>query len=89
MGTHPLQGGRRHNPLRGGKRGQSPGEEHVRPGRRPSTPPRIRWPGNLLGLSLAGGVQFELIPQVGPMSLRSGGHWPHLRSQFELHPPCK
>ena len=31
---------------------------------------------NLLGLPLAGGVQFELRPQVGPLSLRCGGHWP-------------
>ena len=25
---------------------------------------------------LQGGVQFELQPQVGPLSLRGGGHWP-------------
>ena len=53
-----------------------PGEEYVRPGRRPSTPPRVRWPGNLLGLSLARGVHFELRPQVGPLSLRGRGYCP-------------
>ena len=89
MGTHPVQGGRQHTPLRGNERGPRPGEEYVRPGWRPSTPPRIRWPGNLLGLSLAGGVQFELRPQVGPMSSAAEGHWSHLRYQFELHPPCE
>ena len=76
MGTHPVQGGGRHPPLRGSERGLHPGEEYVRPGRQPSTPPRVGWPGNFLGLTLAGGVQFELQPQVGPLSFRGGGHWP-------------
>ena len=76
MGTHPVQGGGRHPPLWGSERGPHPGEEYVHPGRRPSTPPRVGWPGNLLGLPLARGVQFELQPQVGPLSLRGRGHWP-------------
>ena len=70
MGTHPIQGGRRHTPLWGGERGQSLGEEHVCPGWQPSTPLRVRYPGKLLGLTLAGGMQFKLQPQVGPLSLR-------------------
>ena len=76
MGTHPVQGGGRHPPLRGSKRGPCPGEEYVRPGWRPSTPLRVGWPGNFLGLTLAGGVQFELRPLVLPLSLRGGEHWP-------------
>ena len=60
MVTHPVQGGGLHPPLRGSKRGPRPGEEYVRPGRRPSTPPRVSWPGYWLGLPLAGGVQFKL-----------------------------
>ena len=74
METHPVQGGGRHPPLRGSERGPRPSEEYVRPGWRTSTPLRVRWPNNLLGLLLAGGVQFELQPQVGPLSLRGGGH---------------
>ena len=76
MGTHPVQGGRQHTPLRGSEEGPRLDEEYVCPGRLPSTPPRVRWPGNLLDLPLAGGVQFELRPQVGPLSLRDGRHWP-------------
>ena len=76
MGTHPVQVGGQHPPLRGIEWGPRPGEEYVCPGRRPSTPPRFGWPGNLLGLPLAGGVQFELRPQVGPLSFRGGVHWP-------------
>ena len=76
MGTYPVQGGGRHPPLRVRKRGPRLFEEYVCPGWRPSTPPCCGWPGNLLGLPLAGGVQFELRPQVGPLSLRAGGHWP-------------
>ena len=76
MGSHPVQVVGRDPPLRGRERGPRPGEEYVRPGRRPPAPPRVGWPGNLLGLPLAGGVQFELRPQVGPLSLRGGGHWP-------------
>ena len=60
MGTHPVQGGGRNPPLQGSKRGTRPSEEYVRPGRRPSTPPHVVWPGNLLDLPLAGGVQFKL-----------------------------
>ena len=75
MGTHLVQGGGRHPPLRDSKRGPRPGEEYVLPGRRPSTPPRVGWPGNLLGLPLSGGVKFELLLQVGPLSLRGGEHW--------------
>ena len=74
MGTHTVQGGGRHPPLRDSERGPRPGEEYVRPGWRTSTPLRVRWPHNLLGLLIAGGVQFELQPQVGPLSLRGGGH---------------
>ena len=58
METHPVEGGGRHPPLRGSEWGPRPGEEYVRPGRRPSTPPRVGWPGNLLGLLFAVGVQF-------------------------------
>ena len=76
MGTHPVQGGRRHPPLQGSERGPRPGEEYIFPGMRPSTPPRVGRPSNLLGLSLARGVQFELRLQVVPLSLRGGGHWP-------------
>ena len=76
MGTHPVQGGRRHPPLWVSKQGPRPVEEYVRPGQRPSTPPRVGWSGNLLGLPHAGGVQFELQPQVGLLSLCGGGHWP-------------
>ena len=76
MGTHPVQGGGRDPPLRGSERVPHPGEEYVRPGRQPFAPLHVIWPGNLLGLSLAGGVQFKLRPQVGPLSLRGGGHWP-------------
>ena len=76
MVTHPVQGGGRHPPLRGSEQGPRPGEEYVRPCRWPSVPPRVGWPGNLLGLPLVGGVQFELRPQVGPLSLRGRGNWP-------------
>ena len=76
MGTHPVQGGGQDPHLWGSERGTCPGEEYVRPGRQPSAPPRVGWHGNLLGLPLAGGVQFKLRPQVGPLSLSSGGHWP-------------
>ena len=76
MGTHPVQGGGQDPHLWGSERGPRPGEEYVRPGRRPSTPPRVGRPGDLLGLPLAGGLQFELQPQVGPLSLCGGGHWP-------------
>ena len=76
MGTHPVQGGGQHPPLLGSKQEPHPGEDYVRPGRRPSTPPRFGWPGNFLGLPLAGGVQFELQLQVGPLSFRGRGHWP-------------
>ena len=76
METHPVQGGGRDPPLQGIEQGPSPGEEYVRPGRRPPAPPRVGWPGNLMGLPLAGGVQFELQLQVGPLFLRDGGHWP-------------
>ena len=79
MGTHPVQGGGRDPPLQGGERGPRPDEDYVRPGWSPPTPPRVGWPGNLLGLPLAGVVQFELQPQVGPLSLRGGGHWPEAR----------
>ena len=60
MGTHPVQGGERDPPLQGSERGPRLGEEYIRPGWRPSAPLRVGWPGNLLGLPLAGGVQFEL-----------------------------
>ena len=76
MGTPPVQGDVRHPPLWGSKRGPRPGEEYVCTVRRTSTPPRVGWPGNLLGLLIGGGVQFELRPQVGPLSLCGGGHWP-------------
>ena len=76
MVTHPVQGVGRHPPLQGSERGPHPGEEYVRPGWWTFPPLRVGWPGNLLGLPLAGGVQFELRPQVGPLSLRGGGHWP-------------
>ena len=73
MGFHPHQGGRQLTPLRGGERGQIQGKEHVRPSWWFSTPPRVRWSGNFLGLPLSGGVQFKLQPQVGPLSLCGGG----------------
>ena len=76
MGTHPVQGGGRHPPLQGSERGPRPGEEYVCPGRRPSNPPHVGWPGNFLGLELGGRVQFELRLKVGPLSLCGGGHWP-------------
>ena len=76
MGTHPVQGGGRHPPLRGSERRPLTGEEYVRSGLRPSSPPRAGWAGNMLVLPIAGGVQFKLRPQVGPLSLRGGGHWP-------------
>ena len=60
MGAHPHQGGRQHTPLWGGERGHSQGKEHVLPSWWSSTPPRVRWSGNLLGLPLSGGVQFKL-----------------------------
>ena len=53
--------------LRGGKRGQSLCKEHVSPGRRPSTPLRIRCPGNLLGLPLAGGGAVQTVTTVVPL----------------------
>ena len=59
--------------LRGSEWGQSQGKEHVCPSLWSSTPPRVRWSGNLLALPLAGGVQFKLQPQVGPLSLRNRG----------------
>ena len=70
MGSYLHQGGRRNTPLRGGERGQSKGQEHVCTCRWSSTPPCVRWSNNFLGLPLAGGVQFKLRPQVGPLSLR-------------------
>ena len=73
MRSYPHQGGRRNTPLQGGERGQSKGQEHVCTCRWSSTPPRVRWYINLLDLTLAGGVQFKLRPQVGPLSLRGGG----------------
>ena len=60
MGSYPRQGGRRNTPLRGGKRGQGIGQENVYTCRWSFTPPRVRWSSNLLGLPLAGGVQFKL-----------------------------
>ena len=76
MGNHTVQIGGRDPPLWVSKQGPRLGEEYVRPGRRPPAPPRVGWPGNLLGLPLAGGVQFELRPKVGPLSLRGRGNWP-------------
>ena len=55
MGSHPHQGGRRNTPLRGGERGQSKGQDHVCNFWWSSTPPRVRWSSNFLGLPLAGG----------------------------------
>ena len=153
MGSHPHQGGRQNTPLRGGERGQSKGQEHVFNCRWSSIPPCVRWSSNFMGLPLAGGVQFKLQLQVGPLSIRAGwtivrrfvdevplrlrpkalssykvqlfncitllsdrasgpschsfalirfayshrgprssaaaGKWSHLRSQFELRPPCE
>ena len=54
MGTHPVQVGGLFPPLQGIEWGPRPGEEYVRPGRRPPAPPRVGWPGNLMGLPLAG-----------------------------------
>ena len=72
MGSYTRQGGRRNTPLRGGERGQGTSKKNVHTCRWSSTPPRIRWSSNLLGLPLAGGVQFKMRPQVGPLSLRGG-----------------
>ena len=79
MGTHPIQGGGRDPPMLGSERGPRLDEEYVCPGWLPPAPLRVGWPGNLLGLPLAGGVQFELQPQVGPLYLRGGGHCPEAR----------
>ena len=73
MGSYPHQGDRRNTPLQGGKQGQSKCQEHVCTCRWSSTPPRVRWSSNLLGLPLAGELQFKLQPQVVPLSLRGGG----------------
>ena len=73
MLSYPLQGGRLNTRLQGGERGQSKSQENVYTCRWSSTPPRVRWSSNLLGLPLPGGVQFKLRPQVGPLSLRGGG----------------
>ena len=73
MGSYPHQGGRQNNPLRGGERGQSKGQKHVCTCQWSSPPPRVRWSSNLLGLPLAGGVQFKMRPQVGPLSICGGG----------------
>ena len=70
MGSYPCQGGRRNTPLRGGERGQGTSQKNVHTCQWSSTPPRIRWYSNLLCLTLAGGVQFKLRPQVGPLFLR-------------------
>ena len=76
MGTNTVQVGGRDPPLWGSERGPRLDEEYVCPGWLPPAPLRVGWPGNLLGLPLAGGVQFELRPQVGPLSFRGGVHWP-------------
>ena len=81
MGSDPFQRGGWDPPLWGSERGLRPGEAYVCPGRRPLAPPRVGWSGNLLGLSLAGEVQFELRPQVGPLSLRGGGQLSKLRER--------
>ena len=73
MESYPRQGGRRNTPLWGGGQGQGTSQKNVHTCRWSSTPPRVRWSSNLLGLPLAGGVQFKLRPQVGPLSLRGGG----------------
>ena len=82
MGTHSVQGGGRDPPLRGSERGLRTGEEYVRPGRRPSAPLRVGWPGNLLGLPLAGGCssncerKWDHCPSaaeyIGPMQEYAG-----------------
>ena len=76
MGSHPFQESGRDPTLWGREREPSLGEEYVCPGQRPPAPTCLGWTGNLMGLPLAGGVQFELRPQVGPLSLRGRGHWP-------------
>ena len=65
MGTHPVQGGIRHTPLWDSERGPRPGEEYVHPGRRLSTPLRVRWPVKFLGLPLAGGGAVQTATASG------------------------
>ena len=60
MGSNPFQRGGQDPPMRGSERGPHPGEAYVRPGRQPPAPLRVGWSGNLLGLPLAGGVNFKL-----------------------------
>ena len=79
MGSYPHQGCRRNTPLRGGERGQSKGQKLVCTCRWSSPPTRVRWSSNLMGLTLAGGVQFKPRPQVGPLSLGGGGPGPSAR----------
>ena len=57
MGSYPHQGVRLNTPLRGGEQVQSKVQEHVCTCRWSSTPPRVRWSSNMLGLPLAGGVE--------------------------------
>ena len=64
MGSYPHQGGRRNTPLWSGEQGQGTSQDTIY---------TCRWSSNLVGLPLAGGVQFKLRPQVGPLSLRGGG----------------
>ena len=76
MGYDPFQRGGRDPPLRGSERGPRPGEAYFRPVCQPPATPGVGWSGNLMVLPFSGGVQFELRPQVGPLLLRGGGHWP-------------
>ena len=55
MESYPRQGGRRSTPLRGDEWGQGMSKKKVHTCRWSSTPPRVRWSSNLLGLTLAGG----------------------------------
>ena len=75
MGSNPFQRGGQDPTLRGSERRPRPGEAYVCPGWRSPAPPYVGWYGNLLGLPLAGGIHFELRPQMGPLSLHGGGHW--------------
>ena len=95
MGSYPHQGGRWNTPLRGGERGQSKEQEHVCTCRFSSSIVIEFKMINLLSDRASGPSCHSLslirlaYSRQGPRSSAAEGQWSHLRSQFELHPPCE